>query len=75
MKRGGFDFIEEKEEDPMKEKDREQLFVGVLIIGLLIFFILIISTDFIKINPDKACNVGQAIGWYIKDLFSPLFGK
>jgi hypothetical protein len=59
----------------MKEKDVEQLFIGILIVSLMIFFILITSNDFIKNSPKEVDTVGQAIGWYFRDLFAPLFGR
>ncbi len=59
----------------MKEKDFKEIFLGTLIAILFLFFILIVSVSFVKNNPNEASNIWEAIAYYFKNLFSPIFGK
>jgi|AntAceMinimDraft_3_1070362.scaffolds.fasta_scaffold18422_1 hypothetical protein len=56
----------------MKEKNSEEVLVGALIIGLVIFFTLITSSDFIKNSPKEANTIGQVIGLYFRNLLFSL---
>jgi len=59
----------------MKEQDKKEFTIFLFILILLFIFIYSTSIEFIKNNPEEASNVIEAMIWYFKNLFSPIFGK